>query len=99
MSKPDLMLLHGALGSRAQFSSLEPVLGETFRVHTLDFEGHGDSPLKERVFRDDMVGIEESTEAYRTLPKGELQIFPATPHPLEKAPFPYLAHSMVKFFT
>ena len=223
------MLLHGALGSKSQFSSLISLLEETFHIHTLDFEGHGSSPLRDRVFRDEhfaenvldylnensiqsvsvfgysmgghvglylarkhparihriftlatkflwtpenidreassldaekilkraphfakvlqdrhavsgwknvlqktremfyefresnslpieelrqihhvvrigvgdrdsMVNIEESVQVYRSLPQGELQIFPNTPHPLEKVPVSYLVSSMVGFF-
>lgn len=229
MSKPNLLLLHGALGSKSQFSSLIPLLEDTFPIHTLDFEGHGSSPLKDRPFRmdhfaenvldylnenslstvnifgysmgghvglysakihperinkiftlgtkffwtselaeheaasleadtilkkvphfarvleerhavsgwknvlektkemfleqgrnnilgvedmgeipnvvrigvgdrDKMVSIEESIDAYRSLPRGELQIFPKTPHPLEKVPLSNLVHSLVDFF-
>jgi pimeloyl-ACP methyl ester carboxylesterase len=229
MNKPDLLLLHGALGSKSQFSSLIPCLKDAFRLHTLDFEGHGGSPLKDRAFReehfaenvldylsensigrtdifgysmgghvglylakihperinkiftlatkflwtpevadheaasldadkiikkvphfakalekrhalsgwknvlkktkemilemggknilpvkdigqiqhevrigvgdrDNMVSIEESVEVYRSISQGELQIFPKTQHPLEKAPLSDLVHSMVEFF-
>jgi len=228
MSKPNLLLLHGALGSKSQFSSLIPLLEETFHIHTLDFEGHGSSPLKNRPFRmdhfaenvldylnenslhcvdifgysmgghvglylakkhperihrvftlatkflwtpemagreavaleaddmlekvpqfakvleerhvvsgwknvlektkemfleqgknnllpleemgqiphvirigvgdrDKMVSIEESVEAYRSLPRGELQIFPKIPHPLDKVPLSNLVHAIVDF--
>jgi hypothetical protein len=48
--------------------------------------------------RDRMVSLEEWVEAYRSLPRGELQIFPKTPHPLEKAPLSNLIHAMVDFF-
>ena len=229
MSRANLLLLHGALGSKSQFSSLIPLLEETFHIHTLDFEGHGSSPLRDRAFRDEhfaenvldylnensiqsvsvfgysmgghvglylarkhperihriftlatkflwtpenidreassldaekilkrvphfakvlqdrhavsgwknvlqktremfyelgesnslpieelrqihhvvrigvgdrdsMVNIEESVQVYRSLPQGELQIFPKTPHPLEKVPVSYLVSSMVGFF-
>lgn len=229
MSRPNLLLLHGALGSKSQFSSLIPLLEEAFQIHVLDFEGHGSSPLKNRGFRmdhfaenvldylnenslhcvdifgysmgghvglylakkhpecvhrvftlatkflwtpeladheaaslgvddmlkkvpqfakvleerhavsgwknvlektkemfleqgknnllpleemgqiphivrigigdrDKMVSIEESVEAYRSLPRGELQIFPKTPHPLEKVPLSNLVHAMIDFF-
>lgn len=229
MSRANLLLLHGALGSKSQFSSLIPFLEETFHIHTLDFEGHGSSPLRDRAFRDEhfaenvldylnensiqsvsvfgysmgghvglylarkhperihriftlatkflwtpenidreassldaekilkrvphfakvlqdrhavsgwknvlqktremfyelgesnslpieelrqihhvvrigvgdrdsMVNIEESVQVYRSLPQGELQIFPNTPHPLEKVPVSYLVSSMVGFF-
>ncbi len=230
MSKPNLLLLHGALGSKSQFSSLIPLLEKAFEIHTLDFEGHGSSPLKKRAFRmdhfaenvldylnenslshvdifgyslgghvglylakknpecihsvftlgtkflwtpemaereavaldaddmlkkvpqfakvleerhavsgwkkvlektkemfleqgknnllpleemgqiphvarigvgdrDKMVSIEESVEAYRLLPRGELQIFPKAPHPLEKVPLSNLVHAMIDFFS
>ena len=229
MSKPNLLLLHGALGSKSQFSSLIPLLEDTFQIHTLDFEGHGTLPPRDRAFRlnhfaenvldylnenslgsadvfgysmgghvglylakihpgrinrvftlatkflwtpegadreaasleadsilkrapllaraleerhavsgwknvlektremfleqgknnilpledmgqiphivrigigdrDKMVSIEESVKAYLSLPRGELQIFPGTPHPLEKVPLPNLVHAMVDFF-
>lgn len=40
--KPVLLLLHGALGSKKQFSSLYPLLEEQFELYELDFDGHGD---------------------------------------------------------
>ena len=229
MGKPDLLLLHGALGSESQFSPLKLRLEDTFQIHTLDFEGHGSSPLKERAFRDDhfaenildylneksitstdvfgyslgghvglylakthperihrvftlatkflwtpeiaaheisfldpekilkkiphfakvleerhrasgwknvlkktgdmflalgkenllppeavgqiphvvrigvgdrdnMVSLEESIKVYRSLPKGELQVFPATPHPMEKVALSKLVYSLKEFF-
>jgi len=229
MARLNLLLLHGALGSKSQFSSLIPLLEDTLQIHTLDFEGHGSSPLKVRSFRsdhfaenvldylnehslssvdifgysmgghaglylaknhperinrvftlatkflwtpeiadheaalldadqilkkvphfakvleerhavsgwknvlqktkemflelgekntlpeehirriphvvrigvgdrDNMVSIEESVKVYQSLPQGELQIFPATPHPLEKAPLSCLVHSLIDFF-
>lgn len=48
--------------------------------------------------KDNMVSIEESVAVYRSLPEGELQIFPKTPHPLEKVPLSNLVHSLVDFF-
>ena len=229
MNKPDLLLLHGALGAKSQFMPLMSALDDTFRIHTLDFEGHGRSRMKERVFRDDhfaenvldyldenalksinifgyslgghvglylakteperidkiftlatkfvwtpeiaehetsfldpdkilkkvpqfakvleerhtasgwrnvlqktsdmflalgnrnllplealehiphvvrigvgdrdtMVSLEESIKVYRSLPKGELQVFPATPHPLEKVALSKLVYSLREFF-
>ena len=49
--RPDLLLLHGALGSKSQFLPLLPLLEDHFRLHTLDFEGHGTAPPRERAFR------------------------------------------------
>lgn len=37
----DLILLHGALGSRQDFEALTSALNGRFRVHTLNFDGHG----------------------------------------------------------
>ena len=39
--KPKLLLLHGALGTKDQLSTLKEKLSEVFEVHYLDFEGHG----------------------------------------------------------
>lgn len=46
-----LILLHGALGNKEQFSSLVPELEKTFDLHRLDFEGHGDIGPPEGPFR------------------------------------------------
>ena len=229
MSKDHLLLLHGALGAKSQFVPLILLLEDSFQVHTLDFEGHGTSPMRERPFKevyfaenvleyldeislsrvnifgysmggkvglylaktyperinkvftfatkflwtsesvngevssldaekisekvprfarmleerhaasgwknvlqktkemmltlvsessltigemdqiqqevrvsvgdkDRLVTIEETVDAYRSLPMGQLQIFPKTPHPMEKAPRAHLAHSLAEFF-
>ena len=37
----DLLLLHGALGSKQQFKKLETSLAEKFRTHVINFSGHG----------------------------------------------------------
>ncbi len=37
----NLLLLHGALGTKDQFRSLKEKLSHEFQVHDLDFEGHG----------------------------------------------------------
>jgi pimeloyl-ACP methyl ester carboxylesterase len=51
MTKPDLLLLHGALGATIQFQPLIPLLTQQFTIHTLNFEGHGDVPARDRPFR------------------------------------------------
>ncbi len=38
---PKLLLLHGALGSAANFTELISSLHNDFEIYTLDFEGHG----------------------------------------------------------
>lgn len=40
-----LLLLHGALGSQTQFETLKTRLSSRYQVYTLDFTGHGSSPL------------------------------------------------------
>jgi pimeloyl-ACP methyl ester carboxylesterase len=40
--KNNLLLLHGALGSKMQLKSLQQLLATDFTVYTLNFEGHGD---------------------------------------------------------
>lgn len=40
--KPNILLLHGALGTKAQLEPLAEKLTANFQVHTLDFAGHGD---------------------------------------------------------
>lgn len=49
--KAHLILLHGALGSRAQLQPLKQILSNDFEVHPLDFEGHGIHPLTGQPFR------------------------------------------------
>ncbi len=36
-----LLLLHGALGSAANFTNLKALLADSFQIHTLNFESHG----------------------------------------------------------
>ena len=47
----DLLLLHAALGARAQFDALEAEIRSSYRIHSFDFEGHGAAPPSERPFR------------------------------------------------
>ena len=42
-----LLLLHGALGSETQLTEIRDHLSGTFRVHTLNFNGHGGKPISE----------------------------------------------------
>ena len=44
----DLVLLHGALGASTQFDALARGLEPHFRIHLLDFEGHGSAPPRGR---------------------------------------------------
>ena len=51
MSRQNLLLLHGALGSKSQFFSWKTELEKDFYVHLLDFEGHGSRSIPDRPFR------------------------------------------------
>ena len=42
MKKENMILLHGALGSKDQFQELKKLLSSQFNVLDLNFEGHGD---------------------------------------------------------
>jgi pimeloyl-ACP methyl ester carboxylesterase len=44
--KNNLLLLHGALGSQAQFLEWKGKLGRHFNVYTFNFSGHGGKPLE-----------------------------------------------------
>ncbi len=42
-----LLLLHGAIGAKDQLADLEKELAGSYNVHSLNFSGHGGSPLIE----------------------------------------------------
>jgi pimeloyl-ACP methyl ester carboxylesterase len=48
--------------------------------------------------RDATVTLEESRAIYQALPRGELEILPATPHPFEKILPMRLARTLLDFF-
>lgn len=47
---------------------------------------------------DNMVSLEETIEAYRKLPNGQLFVMPDTPHPIEKIDKYRICESVVRFF-
>lgn len=47
----DVVLLHGALGASTQLDTLARELQPHFRIHQLDFEGHGSAPPGGRPYR------------------------------------------------
>lgn len=55
----DLVLLHGALGSKVQLEELKTLLQTHFTVHTLNFQGHGDlvsdEPFSIRLFVENVL--------------------------------------------
>lgn len=46
----NMLLLHGAIGSSRQLQPLKNLLDESYRVHSLNFHGHGGSDLPEADF-------------------------------------------------
>ena len=46
----EILLLHGALGSKDQFADLEITLAGNFKVHALNFSGHGRRPSHHHAF-------------------------------------------------
>ncbi len=74
MKKPDLLLLHGALGSQEQWQPFEPLLREHFSLHLLDFEGHGERSLGPEGFRLDTF-VQNVCELQDERQLGPLNIF------------------------
>jgi pimeloyl-ACP methyl ester carboxylesterase len=50
MNKHDIILLHGALGSKKQFEELQQILEPNFNVHSFDFTGHGKQSIPDKSF-------------------------------------------------
>ncbi|MGV3538650.1 MAG: alpha/beta fold hydrolase [Rufibacter sp.] len=48
--------------------------------------------------RDQMVTLEESLAAYRSLPHSQFQVLPDTRHPLEQINWPLLAQALIQYF-
>ncbi len=46
----NIILLHGAIGSKLQMSGLNSLLSEEHKVYSFDFPGHGDHPEYEQDF-------------------------------------------------
>lgn len=55
----NLLILHGAIGSKSQFNSLTSLLNNQFNIHLLNFSGHGGEAFKENFniaqFADDVL--------------------------------------------
>ncbi len=55
----NLLILHGAIGSKSQFSSIASLLNNQFNIHLLNFSGHGGEAFKENFnipqFADDVL--------------------------------------------
>lgn len=61
--KPDLILLHGALGSENNFDSLKVLLSENYTVHSFSFRGHGKTGIVDEFSIKNFV--EDLSEFYR----------------------------------
>ena len=65
MNQP-LILLHGALGSQAQFKHLKQLLSNHFSVYTMNFSGHGGKPatgpFSMESFADEVVQLMEQEQ-------------------------------------
>jgi pimeloyl-ACP methyl ester carboxylesterase len=48
--------------------------------------------------RDTMVSQQETTDAYRSIPRAQFGVLPGTPHPIEKCDASLLAHLLHRFF-
>ena len=62
--KEKLLLLHGALGSKNQFSEIKEQLKDYFEVYVLNFEGHGGSKTQKEfsieLFTENVISFLES---------------------------------------
>lgn len=57
MSKPNLLLLHGALGAKQQLKPLADQLEAAFTVYDMNFSGHGGTPFQD-AFSIDQFAVE-----------------------------------------
>src|SRR4030095_1740563 len=86
-----LLLLHGAIGSSDQFTSLVDSIGHEFEIHLPDLEGHGNAAMRDRAFRIEHFGENvmeyledhniESIDVYGYSMGGHVALFLAANHP------------------
>jgi pimeloyl-ACP methyl ester carboxylesterase len=86
----NLLILHGAIGSKSQFNSLASLLNNQFNIHLLNFSGHGGEAFKENFnipqFADDvLVYLEqnkiESIDIFGYSMGGYVALYLAKHHP------------------
>jgi len=53
-----LLILHGAIGAKDQFSALAAGIGDTFKVHLFNFSGHGGNRDTDEAFSIDLFAKE-----------------------------------------
>jgi pimeloyl-ACP methyl ester carboxylesterase len=66
----DLILLHGAIGAKSQLESLANELSNEFKIHLINFSGHGGKPMTEAkfsiaLFADDVLDYMEKNSIER----------------------------------
>lgn len=68
--KQNILLLHGALGSKKQVEKLEKLLSDKFNVYSLNFEGHGgrtsDTKFSIELFTQNVVDFLEQNQIEKT---------------------------------
>ena len=95
-----LAALHTGMGWEALLAATSAMLDDLGARPRLAAETFGRiaQPVRLAVGdRDVMVSIEESLAAMRALPRGELEVLPATPHPMERVDLERLTRSLVDF--
>lgn len=89
MKKP-LILLHGALGSRAQFTQLEKELSSVYDIHRFEFSGHGHAAAIDEMsiesFASELIAFitanfKEPAEIFGYSMGGYVALFAASQHP------------------
>ena len=95
-----LAALHTGMGWEALLAATSAMLDDLGARPRLTPETFARIPHPVRLAvgdRDVMVSIEESLAAMRALPRGELEVLPATPHPMERVDLDRLSRSLVQF--
>jgi pimeloyl-ACP methyl ester carboxylesterase len=70
-----LLLLHGAIGAKDQLEPLQQVMSRNYQVHSLNFNGHGGTPVRENAFS--IAGFAEDISAWlsNNTEAGDIYIF------------------------
>ncbi|MDQ3707488.1 MAG: alpha/beta hydrolase [Chloroflexota bacterium] len=93
---------HTAAGWEQVLGNTRELLRSLGRTGGLSPDDVGSIEQRVRVMigdRDATVTLAESLDIYKALPRGELEVLPATPHQFEKVPLERLAYTLSQFFT
>ena len=63
----NILLLHGAIGAKDQLQPLSSALSSNYKIHALNFSGHGGTPFSEKrfsipVFADEVINYIQENE-------------------------------------